>query len=192
MVASSRKPAATVADLVARGDYDRLEIVGGEIVEKAMPSFLHSLGERALGAVLDPFSGRVGGPRGPGGWWIVSEVHVEYATGELYCHDLAGWRRDHVPTRIETFPVRMAPDWVCEIVSPTHEKTDFVTKPRVLHRAKVPHYWILHPEERVLLVQRWSPDGYVTVQQASAGETVRAEPFEAIEIVVGELFGDDE
>jgi Uma2 family endonuclease len=191
MVASSRKPAATVEDLVARGNYDRLEIISGEIVDKALPSFRHSLGEGSLRGALHPYTGR-GGPRGPGGWWILTEVHVEYETGELYCHDLAGWRRDKVATPIETFPVRVAPDWVCEIVSPTHEKTDFVTKPRVLHRAKVPHYCMLHPEERVLLVQRWSPDGYVTVQQASAGETVRAEPFAAIEIRVGELFGDDE
>jgi len=30
------------------------------------------------------------------------------------------------------------------------------------------------------------------VQRAAAGETVRAEPFEAIELRVGTLFGDDE
>jgi Uma2 family endonuclease len=191
MVASSRTQPATADDLVARGDYDRLEIIGGQIVEKASPSFRHSFGETRLGAALDPFNRR-GGPRGPGGWWICTEVHVEYESGELYCHDAAGWRRDRLPALIDGWPVRLAPDWVCEIVSPNHEKSDLVVKPRVLHRAKVPHYWILNPEEKLLLVQRWSPDGYITVQQASSGETLRAEPFDAIELRVGELFGDDE
>ena len=38
---------------------------------------------------------------------------------------------------------------------------------------------------------RWSADGYVTRLRAERGETVRAEPFDAIEIAVGTLFGDD-
>jgi hypothetical protein len=43
---------------------------------------------------------------------------------------------------------------------------------------------------------RWSPDGYITRLraergEAERGEVVRAEPFDAIEIVVGTLFGDD-
>lgn len=58
--------------------------------------------------------------------------------------------------------------------------------------AEVPHYWILDPDERILLVHRWSRDGYTVVQRAAAGETVRAEPFEAIELRVGGLFGDEE
>ena len=52
--------------------------------------------------------------------------------------------------------------------------------------------WLLDPDERVLLVHRWSPDGYTVVQRAAAGETVRAEPFDAIELRVGVLFGEEE
>ncbi len=81
---------------------------------------------------------------------------------------------------------------MCEIVSPEHKRIDLVVKPRVLHAAGVPHYWILDPEEKLLLVHRWSPDGYTAVQRAAAGETVRAEPFDAIELRVGVLFGDEE
>ena len=71
-----------------------------------------------------------------------------------------------------------------------HEKHDLIAKPRVLHAEEVPHYWVLHPEECLLLVHRWAPEGYVVVQRASAGERLRPEPFEAIEIDVGELSGD--
>ena len=38
---------------------------------------------------------------------------------------------------------------------------------------------------------RWSEAGYVNLQRAERGETIRAEPFDAIEIIVGMLFGDD-
>jgi hypothetical protein len=58
-------------------------------------------------------------------------------------------------------------------------------KTRLRHR-------ILHPEERILLIYRWSEAGHIVVQRAAAGETIRAEPFEAIEIRVSELLGDDD
>lgn len=187
MATPSRKP-ATFDDLRAQPNPDRLEILGGEVVEKAMPSPAHALTEQKLGAAIDPFS-RKPGSRGPGGWWLFVEIHVEYHNGEIYCHDAAGWRRDRAPERPSEWPVRVRPDWVGEIVSPKHEKQDLVTKPRTLHAAEVPHYWVLDPEEQILLVHRWSLDGYVVVQRAAAGETLRAEPFDAIEIDVAELFG---
>jgi Uma2 family endonuclease len=190
MATPSRKR-ATIDDLIARADYDRLEIIAGAIVEKASPSPNHSLAEIKLGVAVDPFNRRPS-DRGPGGWWIFTEIHTHYPGGELYCHDAAGWRRDRVTTRPTEWPVHIRPDWVCEIVSPKHEKQDLVDKPRVLHAAEVPHYWVLDPDERILLVHRWSRDGYTVVQRGAAGETVRAEPFDAIELEVGVLFGDDE
>ncbi len=190
-MATPSRSSATLDDLIARADHDRLEIVCGELVEKAMPSFAHATAELELSAAIAPFNRRPGG-RDPGGWWLSTEIHVTYRRGEIYCHDAAGWRRDRVPERPSEWPVSVRPDWVCEIVSPRHEKQDLVDKPRVLHAAEVPHYWVLDPEERILLVHRWSRDGYVVVQRAAAGETMRAEPFEAIEIRVGLLFGDED
>lgn len=190
MVASSRSP-ATFEDLLACADPDRLEIVGGQIVEKASPSPRHSRTESKLAVAVDPFN-RKPGPRGPGGWWIFTEIHVGYPRGEIYCHDTAGWRRDRVPIQPTEWPVLLRPDWVCEILSPKHERRDLIDKPRVLHAAEVPHYWTLDPDERILLVHRWSRDGYTVVQRASAGEAIRAEPFDAIELRVGVLFGDEE
>lgn len=189
MATPSRKP-ATREELFARADADRLELVAGEIVEKATPSPPHSFAEGKVLEAVHGFNRRSGG-RGPGGWWIFPEIHVEYPTGEIYCHDVAGWRRDRLETRPTEWPVRARPDWVCEIVSPKHERNDLVVKPRTIHLAEVRHYWLVDPEEQILLVHRWSPDGYTVVQRASTGETIRAEPFSEIELHVGMLFGDD-
>jgi len=87
--------------------------------------------------------------------------------------------------------VPISPDWVCEIVSPKHEKRDFVTKPQTLFTAEVPYYWLLHPEEQMLIVQRWTPNGYLTVLSADADQTIRAQPFDAIEIRVSDMLRDD-
>ena len=39
---------------------------------------------------------------------------------------------------------------------------------------------------------RWTRDGYLYALGARRGDRVRAEPFEAVELQVGVLFGDDE
>ena len=83
------------------------------------------------------------------------------------------------------------PDWVCEILS-TNRRNDLVKKKRVYHRHAVPHCWIIDPAEETLSVCRWSPDGYVEILASERGERVRAEPFDAIELAVGIVFGDDE
>jgi Uma2 family endonuclease len=190
MAETSKPGPATAEDLLAIADHDRLEIVAGTIVEKAAPSPAHGFTENRLGGVLHGFNRRPGS-RGPGGWWLMTEIHTEYRTGEIYCHDTAGWRRDRDPERPAGWPVRIRPDWVCEIISPKHESPDLVVKPRVLYAAEVPHYWALHPEEKMLLVHRWAPDGYTVVLAARSGDRVRAEPFEAVELDVSELFGDE-
>jgi len=183
---------ATLADLLARSDRDRLELVAGELMPKAAPTAEHGRGQVSTGGSLRRRFDRKPGGRWPGGWWFAAETHVAYPTGAVYCHDLVGWRRDRVPEFPTGFGVRVRPDWVCEVLSPRNEKRDFVDKPRTLHAAEVPHYWILDAQEKLLIVHRWSPDGYTMVLSASADETVRAEPFDAVELRVSVLFGDDD
>ena len=60
-----------------------------------------------------------------------------------------------------------------------------------LHGARVPHYWLIDPERLTLTVLRWTSEGYLEALIATADETVRAEPFEAIELQLAEIFGTD-
>lgn len=66
-------------------------------------------------------------------------------------------------------------------------------KRRGYHRAGVLWYWLADPIHRTLTVLRRTEPDYLIVLVASLGERVRAEPFGAVEIDVGELFdfGDD-
>ena len=191
MATEKRRP-ATFADLLKLGDAVRAEIIHGEVVEKASPTAEHGVAQGGVAGFVRRRFHRRGGGRWPGGWWIATEVDVEYRAPELCRHDVVGWRRDRVPECPRGRPIRIRPDWVCEILSPSNEKRDLVDKMRVLREAGVPHYWIVNPEERILFVHRLDDKGWVVVLSASEGEPVRAEPFEAVELSVGILFGDED
>ncbi len=178
---------ATFADLAALGGDARCEVLGGEIVEKAAPSFEHADAQSAIvGELKSPFQF---GRRGPGGWWLGTEVDIELGPHDVFRPDIAGWRRERVPDRPTGRPVTIRPDWVCEVLSPSTAARDEHDKFRVYHRAGVGHYWIVDHERAVLTVYRWTADGYLVALRASAGEVVRAEPFDAIQLDVGLLLG---
>ncbi len=105
--------------------------------------------------------------------------------------DVAGWRREHL-AELPEGPVPVRPDWICEVLSPGNASNDTITKMRLYHQVQVPHYWLIDPRDETLAVMRWTPEGYLHVLGATRGERVRAEPFQAIELQVGVLFGDDE
>ncbi|MCC6551534.1 MAG: Uma2 family endonuclease [Polyangiaceae bacterium] len=89
---------ATAADLLAIPESDRFhEILGGELVRKAMPSGLHGLGQSQVVSQIGGAYNRRAGGRGPGGWWIVTEVEIQLEEHEIYRPDVAGWRRERMP-----------------------------------------------------------------------------------------------
>jgi Uma2 family endonuclease len=184
---------ATAEDLRRlHGEDARYEIIHGVIVPKVAPRPVHSAAQTySLAALTRRFDRRVGG-KWPGGWWLRHELHVEYETGELFCHDACGFRRDQHAVIPNEWPVQIRPDWVCEALSPGHLKRDRVDKWAVLFRARVPHYWIVNPEEKILEVNRWTPEGYVCVLTASSGDLIRAEPFDSVELRAAVLFGDED
>ncbi len=182
---------ATFAELARLPEDTRAEIVHGEIVQRALPTMQHSRGQTGLAAFLRRYFDRRPGGRWPGGWWIGTEVEVEYERHELFCHDLAGWRRDRVPECPSGRPARIRPDWTCEILS-TNRRRDMVDKFRVMQACSVPHYWIVDPEEKTLTVFRLEPHGYLVALAAATGETVRAEPFDALELRIAVLLGDED
>ena len=100
----------------------------------------------------------------------------------------------HTGTKILYEIVNRRPDWACEMLSPSNARRDLVDKFQVLHRNGVPHYCIVDPLERTLIVHRWEPRGYLVALTAAAGDVVRAEPFDPVELKVSVLFGleDDE
>ncbi len=76
-------------------------------------------------------------------------------------------------------------------MSPSTENVDRVDKMQSYFQAGLPHYWLADPIEEVLEVYRRTELAYALVLTAKAGQTIRAEPFEAVELRIDELFGAD-
>jgi Uma2 family endonuclease len=183
---------ATLEDLLALPEERRrrLELIDGSLEDRGATSGEHGTAQYKLSVYTGPFDRRPGG-RWPGGWWFATEVDVYFDPDNTLKPDVAGWRRDRAPARPRGVPIMVRPDWVCEVLS-SNKRNDLVKKKRVYHRHQVPNYWIVDPEQETLLVYRWGADGYTEILVAERGDVVRAEPFEAIPLQVGVLFGDEE
>lgn len=85
----------------------------------------------------------------------------------------------------------IAPDWICEILSPSNATTDRVEKLQTYFAAGVSHDWLVDPIEGSLEILRRTDLAYAVVQTAHRGQRLRPEPFDALEFSVDELLGDD-
>ena len=191
MTSPAKLQMATVADLLAiPEEHRRHEIIDGVLVEKEAASGRHGRAQVRVARRLGPYDRRPGG-RWPGGWWFATEVEIQLSQTQVFRPDVLGWRRERMPEMPVEVPIVITPDWICEILS-SNRRNDIVTKKRAYHEHRVGHYWLLDPSDETLTVYRWHTDGYVELLVAERHETVRAEPFDAIELRVAVLFGDDD
>jgi Uma2 family endonuclease len=177
---------ATYEDLVAVPDNLVAEIVDGRLHTSPRPAVPHGRAASRLGHVVGPpFDEGIGGP---GGWWILDEPELHLADNVLV-PDLAGWRRERMASLPRSASIALAPDWVCEVASPSTERFDRVEKLPIYRREKVGHVWLVKPEIGTLEVYRRAEAGWDLVATYGGEGLVRAEPFEAIEWDLSRLWG---
>ncbi len=181
-----RKP-ATYADLEALPEYVVGELIAGELHVSPRPAAPHTVAASRLGGGLSgPFDE---GRGGPGGWIILYEPELHFGE-DVLVPDLAGWRRERMPRPPRTAAFTLAPDWVCEVLSPSTAALDRGVKLPVCGREGVRHVWLMDPEARTLEVFRWEGARYVLLVTHQGLARVRAEPFEALELDLSFLWGE--
>ena len=181
----SKRP-ATYEDLLQVPDHLVGEIIDGELVTSPRPAARHAAASSALGVDLGGAFGRSNGG-GPGGWVILDEPEL-HVVGQVLVPDLAGWRRERMPEIPDVAFFELAPDWVCEVLSPSTAARDRTRKMHHYGRARVSHVWFLDPVPQTLEVFRLDGDGW-RLAMAEAGDVkARAEPFEAIAIDLAGLW----
>jgi Uma2 family endonuclease len=178
---------ATYEDLAALPDTLVAEIVGGELHASPRPAPPHTeAGAVVGGRLVPPFHE---GRGGPGGWRIVYEPEIHLGA-DIVVPDWAGWRRTRLPRRPETAYYGIAPDWVCEILSPSTASIDRVQKLAIYAREGVSHAWLIDPLAHTLEVLRLEHGRWTILGTHAGTEIVRAEPFAEIEIELPSLWAD--
>ncbi|MGE6763087.1 Uma2 family endonuclease [Corallococcus interemptor] len=184
----TRKP-ATYADLEALPPNLVGEIVNGELY--ATPPLATRQASAAMhlaGELHNPF-GR--GRGGPGGWLFLFKPELHLGQ-DVLVPDIAGWRRERMPKVPDVVGIQMAPDWLCEVLSPSTSRLDRVRKLPIYAREGVKHVWLVDPLQRTLEVFRLEGGHYLLLGTYEEAETVHAEPFEALPLELKVLWEDVE
>jgi Uma2 family endonuclease len=182
-----RSPADLWAELEALPAHLKGEIIDGELHVQPRPRFRHSraigfLG-RHLGGAFDYDDG------GPGGWWIVPEPGIELPGAPEVSPDLAGWRHTTMPRPPpEGEPIRVVPDWVCEILSRSNARYDRSIKLPFYARVGVLWAWLVDERDQTIEVRELVAGAWVERQVVSQEPRVRLQPFESIQIPLARLW----
>jgi Uma2 family endonuclease len=176
----SPRARATYADLLAVPDHRLAQIVEGELVVLPRPAMPHAFTSSGLG--FDVGGAFHGSGRGgaAGGWWIVFEPELHLGH-DVLVPDIAGWRVERMPSYTSDAFVTLAPDWICEVASPSTVRIDRVKKLDIYAREGVGHVWLVDPLAQ--LVECFRLEGSRWLRLASHGGDARArlEPFDSVE-----------
>lgn len=183
--AHGRRP-ATYDDLLAVPDHLVAEILGGELHTSPRPTPRHA--QATSGLTID-----LGGPfdrgrGGPGGWHILAEPELHLGD-DVVVPDLAGWRRSRLTALPEQAFLTLAPDWVCETLSPSTERIDRGKKLAIYAREGIAHLWLVNPIAETLESYRLEQGRWLLLVTHAGDVAARIEPFDAVELELWRLWG---
>jgi Uma2 family endonuclease len=183
MAAKPLKKGATYDDLRRVPDNYVAEMFDGDLYASPRPAAPHSRAATKLAAKLDgPFD-----LEGPGGWIFLIETELHFRN-DVLVPDIAGWRRERLPAVPDEPYLTLAPDWVCEVLSPSTERLDRGAKLRIYAREGVGHAWLVDPSYRSLEVLALEGGRLEPLAVYNGNASVRARPFDAIELELQALW----
>ncbi len=168
--------AATYADIEALPPHVTGELVDGVLHATPRPAARHASVETGIAAeLLMRFQRGIGGP---GGWIILAEPELHLGS-DVLVPDIAGWRQSNLPDeQLQRAAIDVAPDWVCEIASPSTRRWDRNVKVPRYHAARVGHVWLVEVSLRGIEVLRYAPETWYLAGWFSDEPDARIEPFD--------------
>lgn len=176
---------ATYADIEALPPNIVGEILYGSLVTQPRPARRHAVASQNLGASLTPPFGF--GHGGPGGWVFATEPELHLGP-HVVVPDIAGWRRERFTETEEGPWFEIAPDWICEIQSPSTRAADLGPKRRIYAAWQVEYLWYADPSPKSLEVFKRQNESWLLTHTFLDAEQVCAPPFEAISFSLGLLW----
>lgn len=176
---------ATHADLLELPEIVVGEIVNGNLIATPRPASRHARASSRLGVHL---GGAFDSDEGePGGWILLDEPELHLGE-DVLVPDMAGWRRERMPEMPLTPAFDLAPDWVCEVLSPGTAALDRTQKLPIYAREGVTHAWLVDPIEQTLESFRRDGNLWTLVGAWSGDAQVRSEPFESYTLDLASLW----
>jgi hypothetical protein len=183
---SVRRP-ATYQDVLDAPDTMVAELIEGALHLHPRPALPHARASSSLGVRIGgPFDS---GPAGPGGWWILDEPELHLG-GNVLVPDLASWRRERLPALPDAAWIELAPDWVCEVLSPGTRTVDRTDKRRLYAAVGVPFLWLVDPPARTLEAFALRDGAWTLIAALKDDEEVRVAPFDAVAFPLSVLWPD--
>ena len=184
MPSSAASAPYTWDDFVALDEDDLRELIDGELVEVEVPTWSH---EKITGWLV--FFLRAWAEGGPAGHVIASGYKVRISERRGVMPDVQFYRQGNdaggdQPAGL----VRGRPDLVVEVVSPSSQRYDRVTKLRWYAQAGVPEYWLVDPQARTVERLVLREGSYVIAASLADDETLRPETFPGLEIPLAKLW----
>lgn len=180
--AESESPQATYQDVLDTPFHMIAEIVDGSLYTNPRPDSAHAkASSRLWGSIGTPFDF---GRGGPGGWWILFEPELHLGE-DIVVPDLGGWRRERMPEVPNVAYFTLAPDWVCEVLSPSTRKLDLGGKRMIYPREGVGHIWFIDPTARSLEAFELRSTEYELIDTLYDDAQVSLPPFEAVSFDLG-------
>ena len=169
----------TLADVLAWPEEERAEHIDGVTVNMAPPSRAH---QKIVVELTRQLANYLEGKR--------CEVYAAPFAVRLF--ERAGDRPEDVDTMVEPDlavvcdPEKLdergckgAPDLIVEVLSPSTQRHDRLTKYNLYERAGVREYWIVSPEERTVQVSVLQSDGrYRVVELYTSGDVAKVNVLE--------------
>jgi hypothetical protein len=185
-VASVRRP-ATYQDVLDAPEHMVAELIEGALHLHPRPALGHAIAGSSLNdELVSPFQK---GRGGPGGWWMVFEPELHLGP-DVLVPDLSGWRRERMPARPEGPWTDLAPDWVCEVLTPSTRRIDLTDKRRRYAEAGVAHLWLVDPADRTLEAFALRDGAWTLIGALKDDDEARVPPFDAIAFPLSVLWPD--
>jgi Uma2 family endonuclease len=178
------KKGATYDDLVGVPEHFVAEMFDGELYASPRPAYPHS---RATGVLHAKLGDAFDFGDGPHEWLFYIEPELHFGN-DVLVPDLAGWRRERLPSLPKDAYLTLAPDWICEVLSPSTESIDRGKKLRIYAREGVTHAWLIEPLRQSLEVLALESGSLEKIEEHHGSSTVRARPFDAIALELNPLW----
>lgn len=186
-----KKRRATYQDVIDAPEQKVAEIIDGELILSPRPGIPHTgVASSIMADLSGPFHR---GRGGPGGWHILIEPELHLANDidmDVLIPDLAGWRRERLPSLSNDSFFTLAPDWICEVLSRSTGTIDRLKKMPLYARAGVQYAWLVHPGLRTLEIFVLRDGNWVKTAAHQGDVVVRAAPFDAIELDLALFWSD--